>query len=116
MITSVGASYEGKASVGSVGVALHVPLTEAEEPLPGAEASPEADENTEGFERPVKLVEEGSKGLEEVTPVPRGINFELMLVERIIELRLTSVPKGMEGDENTPVCGKIRLELLSVGD
>lgn len=63
----------------------------------------------------MELVGGGGKGLEEVTPVPRGIELEPIPVEGTTELGLTPVPKGREGDEVTPVSGKIELELIPVG-
>ena len=48
----------------------------AKESLPGAKESPGADNEAEAPKRPVELVEDGGKGLKEVTPVPRGISTD----------------------------------------
>lgn len=69
----------------------------------------------EAPEEGVELFEDGGKGLEEVTPLPRGIELELTPAGGLIALWLTPVPKGTEGDDLTPLGGKIELELIPVG-
>lgn len=57
-----------------------MPLTETEESLPGAEDSPETDEEAEAPREPVELAKDGGKVLEEPNPVPRRIEFEVILI------------------------------------
>lgn len=61
----------------------------------------------------MELDEGGEKGLKEVTPFPRGIEFELTTVGGVIELG-TPVPRVMEGDV-TPIGRRIVLECITVG-
>lgn len=91
-----------------------MPLTGTEESLPGAEDSPETDEEAEAPREPVELAKDGGKGLEELTPVPGRIEFELIPIGRVTEFELTPVPKGMEGDKLTPVGKSIELEFKPV--
>lgn len=90
-----------------------MPMTGAEEPLRGGEESPGADKEAEPPEGPVELVEEGGKGLKEVTPFPEGIEFELATVGGVMELGITTVPRGTKGDV-TPI-GRRIFELITVG-
>lgn len=98
-----------------MGVALHVPLTGADAPLLEAEESPDANEEAGLPEGPVELVEDGGKGLEEVNPVPKGIELELISVGAAIELGLTPVSKGTEEEKLTPVGRKMEPELIPDG-
>lgn len=88
-------------------------MTGAEESLRGGEESPGADKEAEPPEGPVELVEEGGKGLKEVTPFPRGIEFELTTAGGVMGLGLTTVPRGTEGDV-TPIGGRI-VGFIKVG-